>query len=116
MRAIYELYDRVANLDMVQVDAPHNYNKQSREAVYKFFGKQVLGEKVTATKQRDSFGHLVAAFFIGLSMTASGTMPRLAALSTPLPPAASLSSGVPPAAAPGPPPLVTTSEMPTDAR
>ena len=38
-RAIYELYDRVANLDMVQIDAPHNYNRQSREAVYKFFGK-----------------------------------------------------------------------------
>jgi len=32
VRAIYELYDRVVNLDMVQIDAPHNYNKQSREA------------------------------------------------------------------------------------
>jgi dienelactone hydrolase len=44
MRAIYELYDRVANLDMLQIDAPHNYNRQSREAVYKFFGSHVLGE------------------------------------------------------------------------
>jgi dienelactone hydrolase len=43
MRAIYELYDRVANLDMVQIDAPHNYNKQSREAVYKFFGNHING-------------------------------------------------------------------------
>lgn len=43
MRAIYELYDRVANLDMVQIDAPHNYNKQSREAVYKFFGTRING-------------------------------------------------------------------------
>src|SRR5215471_1359936 len=44
MRAIYELYDRAANLEMVQIDAPHNYNRQSREAVYKFFGKHLLGE------------------------------------------------------------------------
>jgi dienelactone hydrolase len=44
MRAIYELYDRAANLDMVQIDSPHNYNRASREAVYKFFGKHVLGE------------------------------------------------------------------------
>jgi dienelactone hydrolase len=44
VRAIYELYDRTANLDATQIDAPHNYNRQSREAVYKFFGKQILGE------------------------------------------------------------------------
>lgn len=44
VRAIYELYDRVANLDMVQIDAPHNYNRQSREAVYKFFGNRINGE------------------------------------------------------------------------
>jgi hypothetical protein len=29
---------------MVQIDAPHNYNKQSREAVYKFFGNRINGE------------------------------------------------------------------------
>jgi dienelactone hydrolase len=44
IKAIYELYDRAVNLDMVQIDAPHNYNKNSREAVYKFFGNRVLGE------------------------------------------------------------------------
>ena len=44
IRAIYELYDRVANLEMVQIDAPHNYNQQSREAVYGFFGKHALAE------------------------------------------------------------------------
>jgi dienelactone hydrolase len=43
IRGIYELYDRVANLEMVQIDAPHNYNQQSREAVYRFFGKHALG-------------------------------------------------------------------------
>jgi hypothetical protein len=44
IRGIYELYDRAANLEMVQIDAPHNYNQQSREAVYKFFGKKVLND------------------------------------------------------------------------
>jgi dienelactone hydrolase len=44
IKSIYELYDRAVNLDMVQIDAPHNYNKASREAVYKFFGNRVLGE------------------------------------------------------------------------
>lgn len=44
MKSIYELYDRAANLDMVQIEAPHNYNRQSREAVYKFFGHHILGE------------------------------------------------------------------------
>ena len=44
IKAIYELYDRAANLDMIQIDAPHNYNKQSREAVYKFFGNRILGQ------------------------------------------------------------------------
>src|SRR5260370_34591115 len=29
---------------MVQIDAPHNYNQASREAMYSFFGKRILGE------------------------------------------------------------------------
>ena len=44
MKQIYELYDAGAQVETVQIDAPHNYNKASREAVYKFFGKQVLGD------------------------------------------------------------------------
>ncbi len=43
IRGVYELYgaaDRVAN---VHVDAEHNYNKASREAMYRFFGKHLLG-------------------------------------------------------------------------
>jgi dienelactone hydrolase len=43
IKAIYQLYDRAANLEMVQIDAPHNYNRQSREAVYKFFGAKING-------------------------------------------------------------------------
>jgi dienelactone hydrolase len=48
VRGIYELYDRAANVETVQIDAPHNYNQQSREAVYKFFGKHVLGDSDAA--------------------------------------------------------------------
>lgn len=43
IRRIYELYGKTGNTDVIQIDAPHNYNQASREAVYRFFGKHVLG-------------------------------------------------------------------------
>jgi len=44
VRAIYDLYDKAADVEMFFQDAPHNYNKVNREATYAFFGKHVLGE------------------------------------------------------------------------
>jgi len=44
VRSIYELYDHANNLEMVQIDAPHNYNQASREAMYSFFGKRILDD------------------------------------------------------------------------
>ncbi len=44
IRHIYELFDAAAKVESVQFDAPHNYNKDSREAMYRFFGKHALGE------------------------------------------------------------------------
>lgn len=44
IKHIYELYGKPENVEMIQIDAPHNYNKQSREAVYRFFGKFILGD------------------------------------------------------------------------
>jgi dienelactone hydrolase len=44
VRAIYELYDAANNLGTFFQQAPHNYNKANREAVYAFFGLHVLGE------------------------------------------------------------------------
>ena len=41
MQRIYDQYDKVAEVEMVQIDAPHNYNAASREAVYRFFGKRI---------------------------------------------------------------------------
>ena len=44
VKGIYELYDRASLVEAVRIDAPHNYNKDSREAMYKFFAKHVLGD------------------------------------------------------------------------
>jgi dienelactone hydrolase len=54
IRAIYDLYGRKNKVSSIQVDAPHNYNKESREAVYKFFGEHMLGEhNPAALKDRE---------------------------------------------------------------
>jgi dienelactone hydrolase len=45
IRRIYELYGKPENVETIQLDAPHNFNKENREAVYKFFAKRVLGAK-----------------------------------------------------------------------
>ncbi len=42
IRKIYELYGKPENIDAVIFDAPHNFAKPAREAVYKFFGQHVL--------------------------------------------------------------------------
>jgi len=43
IRSIYELYGKGDNVESVQIDAPHNYNRASREAMYAFFNKRILG-------------------------------------------------------------------------
>jgi len=43
LQAMYRLYDKEVNVQTHEVDAPHNYNRESREAVYRFFAKTVLG-------------------------------------------------------------------------
>jgi len=42
IRGIYSLYGQSPRLDAVQVEAQHNYNRSSREAVYRFFGRFLL--------------------------------------------------------------------------
>jgi hypothetical protein len=44
IRGIYSLYGKAGNLENVEVEAQHNYNRESREAVYRFFGKHILGQ------------------------------------------------------------------------
>ncbi|HQA44948.1 MAG TPA: acetylxylan esterase [Phycisphaerae bacterium] len=42
IRSIYALYDAVDKVQNVHIDAPHNYNKASREAMYRFFARWLL--------------------------------------------------------------------------
>lgn len=50
IRHIYSLFGVPERVREKQIDAPHNYNQASREAVYPFFGEFLLGE---ADKYRD---------------------------------------------------------------
>ena len=43
IRSIYAHFDALDRLRHVQVDAEHNYNRESREAVYAWFAKWLLG-------------------------------------------------------------------------
>jgi dienelactone hydrolase len=40
IQRIYALYGKADQVEVVQIDAPHNFNRQSREAVYRFLAKQ----------------------------------------------------------------------------
>ncbi len=44
IRSVYALYGNEARVENAPFDAPHNYNLDSREAVYRFFGKWILDE------------------------------------------------------------------------
>jgi dienelactone hydrolase len=44
LKAMYRLYDKEVNVETHEVDAPHNYNRESREAVYHFFAKTLQTE------------------------------------------------------------------------
>jgi dienelactone hydrolase len=45
LRSIYDLYRAGDRVEWVQFEADHNYNLDSRNAVYRFFGKWLLGEQ-----------------------------------------------------------------------
>ncbi|MCG9127804.1 acetylxylan esterase [Candidatus Poribacteria bacterium] len=48
IKSIYSFYDAEEKLHQVQVDAEHNYNLESREAVYAWFAKWLLGVEDTS--------------------------------------------------------------------
>ena len=48
IKEIYRLFAAEDQLEWAQVDAGHNYNRESRETVYKFFGRNLLGTKGAA--------------------------------------------------------------------
>jgi regulator of RNase E activity RraA/dienelactone hydrolase len=55
IKRIYDLYAKGDEVEAVRIDAPHNYNKDSREAVYRFFAKKVLGAKDLSEYKEKSF-------------------------------------------------------------
>jgi len=44
IRRIFELYGKPESVANVHIDAPHNYNQASREAMYRFFARHILGD------------------------------------------------------------------------
>ena len=55
IRSIYAHFDATDKVHQVQVDAEHNYNKESREAVYAWFAKWFLGAADTSTFKEITF-------------------------------------------------------------
>jgi dienelactone hydrolase len=51
IRGIYALYGKLHDVENVDVEAQHNYNRDSREAVYRFFGKHFLNQTDAALYQ-----------------------------------------------------------------
>ena len=49
IKSIYTHFDAEDRIHHVQVDAEHNYNKESRDAVYAWFAKWLLGVEDTST-------------------------------------------------------------------
>ncbi|MDE0628753.1 MAG: acetylxylan esterase [Bryobacterales bacterium] len=54
LQRIYRLLDAESYVESRQFDSPHNYHKDSREAVYAFFGKHILGEVDPSRFKEDS--------------------------------------------------------------
>ena len=55
IRSIYAHFDAEDKVHQVQVDAEHNYNQESREAVYAWFAKWFLGAEDTSTFKEVAF-------------------------------------------------------------
>jgi len=45
MQKVWQLFGKPDHIEVVQFDAPHNYNKESREAVYEFFRKHLAPQR-----------------------------------------------------------------------
>ncbi|MEW6234247.1 MAG: acetylxylan esterase [Candidatus Omnitrophota bacterium] len=55
IRSIYALFGAEDKVRTIQIDADHNYNRLSREAVYAAFGDWVLGEKDASKFKEQDF-------------------------------------------------------------
>jgi dienelactone hydrolase len=59
IQSVYRLMGVEDNVETIQIDAPHNYNKDTREAVYRFFNKTLLNNTAPVPEQpfRADFPH-----------------------------------------------------------
>jgi len=48
IQRIYALYGALGNVRNAHIDAEHNYNRQSREAVYQFLARNMMGSRAPA--------------------------------------------------------------------
>jgi dienelactone hydrolase len=55
IQAVYALLGAKENVETVQIDADHNYNRESREAVYTFFARHVLGASDRSESRERSY-------------------------------------------------------------
>jgi hypothetical protein len=65
IKRIYRLFDVEGNVENAHFDYPHNYNKDSREAVYKFFNARLLNNTAPVPEQafRAEFPNDLLALF-----------------------------------------------------
>ncbi len=65
IRSIYHLFEAERNVESVQFNALHNYNRQSREAVYTFFNARMLDNQGPVPEknfQVEFLGNMLALF------------------------------------------------------
>lgn len=60
IRSIYRLFGADDRLTTIQINAPHNYNRDSREAVYTWFARWFLGRQETTALREQGWGTLAA--------------------------------------------------------
>ena len=60
IRSIYRLFNADDRLTTIQINAPHNYNRDSREAVYTWFGRWFLNRQETTLLREQGWGTLSA--------------------------------------------------------
>jgi hypothetical protein len=58
IKSVYELFDAADKVQYAQFDAPHNYHKESREAVYGWFAHWFKGRKETTPIKEQGVGSL----------------------------------------------------------
>ncbi len=52
IQRIYDLYGKHDNVEVIQIEAPHNFNQKSREGVYRFFANRILGQPDTPIAEK----------------------------------------------------------------